>query len=118
MANRKSFGPTLRELRKARGFTLREFAQLLGVSPTYMSLVEQEKEKPPTAERIKLIAKILGISIDELLVLAGKLPEDLPKIIHGQPKALTSFLRTARHLTAKQINALTEQAKALAQEKQ
>jgi len=38
----KSFGKVLRERRLARGFGLREFAQLVGVSSTYISQLEQE----------------------------------------------------------------------------
>ena len=34
------------------GFSLRKFAELVGVSPTYLSQVEQDNADPPTAERV------------------------------------------------------------------
>ncbi len=54
MANQseKSFGHVLREKREGR-FSLRSFAKLVGVSPTYLSQVEQGNAQPPTADRVK-----------------------------------------------------------------
>ena len=56
----KSFGETLREKRLEKGFSLRKFAQLVGVSPTYLSQVEQGNVDPPTADRVKRMAELLG----------------------------------------------------------
>ena len=49
MARKKKvqFGPYIRDLRMDTGITLREFARQLGVSPTYISKVEQGKFAPP-----------------------------------------------------------------------
>ncbi|MGE3776318.1 MAG: helix-turn-helix domain-containing protein, partial [Pirellulaceae bacterium] len=41
--SRKSFGTYLREKRVAKGYSLRKFAELVDVSPTYLSQVEQGK---------------------------------------------------------------------------
>ena len=38
----KTFGQHLREKRVAKGFSLRKFATLVEVSPTYISQVEQD----------------------------------------------------------------------------
>ncbi len=48
----KTFGESLRERRLAKGYSLRKFAELVGVSPTYLSQVEQGNVVPPTAERV------------------------------------------------------------------
>ncbi|MEI6539139.1 MAG: helix-turn-helix transcriptional regulator [Planctomycetota bacterium] len=45
------FGQWLREKRVAKGYTLRKFAELVGVSPTDLSHVEQGAADPRTAER-------------------------------------------------------------------
>ncbi|MBK9119776.1 MAG: helix-turn-helix transcriptional regulator [Phycisphaerales bacterium] len=75
----RAFGQVLRERRIAKGYSLRKFAEMVGVSPTYLSQVEQDKvEKPPTAERVRRMAELLGESVDELSALADRVPEDLP----------------------------------------
>jgi len=54
----KRFGPWLRQKRIERGYSLRKFAQWVGVSPTYLSLVEQGNLQPPTADRVKRMAEL------------------------------------------------------------
>jgi len=110
----KHFGELLREKRLARKYSLRKFAELVGLSPTYLSQVEQGKvERPPTAERVQKMAEILGENADELIALAGRLPLDLPKIIQEEPKEMATFLREASGLSAEQLRGFTEQARRL-----
>ena len=109
-----TFGSLLREKRVAKGYSLRKFAELLQVSPTYLSHVEQGKvERPPTAERVRRIAELLGENPDEMAALAGRVLDDLPKIIHEEPAEVASFLRTASGLTAEQWRKLRAQAERL-----
>lgn len=54
----KTFGAILREKRLDRGFGLREFATMVGVSSTYISQLEQENIDPPTAERASKMAEL------------------------------------------------------------
>lgn len=106
---RKSFGLLLRETRTARGFSLRKFAEMVDVSPTYLSQVEQGKvDKPPTAERVRRMAELLGHNADEWIALAGRMPEDLPGIIQQRPTELPELLREASGLSAEQLRRLTE----------
>lgn len=107
----KSFGKVLRERRLARGFGLREFAQLVGVSSTYISQLEQENIDPPTAERAAKMAQILGENADEWIALAGRVPDDLEGIIQKEPIGMPALLREANGLTAEQLQKLAEQAK-------
>ena len=70
---RKSkFGKEVRCLRESKGFGLRELAGKIGVSPTYLSRVEQDKEQPPSIERICKIAEVLEADKDQLLQWADK----------------------------------------------
>lgn len=111
---RPSFGAHLREKRVAKGYSLRRFAELLGVSPTYLSHVEQGKvDSPITAKLAKRAAELLGESPDEMVALAGRVPEDLPKIIQSQPEAMPELLRAAKGLTVENLKKLSEQAKKL-----
>jgi transcriptional regulator with XRE-family HTH domain len=108
-----SFGQLLRDKRVEKGFSLRKFAELVGVSPTYLSQVEQGNAQPPTAGRVKRMAEILGENPDEWTALAGRVPDDLPKIIQNQPTEMPELLREASGLTAEQLRKLREQAKKL-----
>jgi len=110
---RQTFGQVLREARLAKGITLRKFAEMVGISPTYLSQVEPDHVDPPTAERVHTMANLLGASADEWTALAGRVPEDLPGIIQKQPTAIPELLREASGLTADQLRFLREQARKL-----
>jgi len=111
------FGRYIRQLRTAKGITLREFARQLDVSPTYISQIEQGNFGPPAEERIVRMAQILGEHVDELLALAGRVADDLPEIIRQQPRAMATFLRMAKGLTADEINRLAKQAEKIKERK-
>ena len=110
------FGQMLREKRIAKGYSLRKFAQLVVVSPTYLSQVEQGNVQPPTAERVKRMAELLGENPDEWIALAGRVPEDLPQIIHSHPREIPEPLREASGLTAQQLRRLREAARKMKEE--
>ena len=112
----KTFGQFLREKRVSKGFSLRKFAESVGVSPTYLSQVEQDNVDPPTADRVKRMAELLGESIDEWTALAGRLTEDLPEIIREEPTAVPDLLRAVRGLTADQLRRLRENAEQMTTE--
>jgi len=114
----KPFGQVLREKRIEKGYSLRKFAQLVGVSPTYLSQVEQSNVDPPTADRVKRMAEILGEDVDEWTALAGRLPEDLPEISHQEPKGVPDLLRAVRGMTADQLRKLREEAERIKKEGQ
>ena len=107
------FGERIRQLRVDRELTLREFARLLDLSPTYISQVEQCKFSPPTEERVRQMAVLLQQDCDELLALAGHVSGDLPEIIRTQPREMASFLRAAHGLSADDLRKLERQAKRL-----
>ncbi len=104
------FGAYVRREREDRGFGLREMAKKVGVSPTYMSKVERDEFKPPAEDKIRKIADILGIDVDELLALAEKVSSDLSEIIREHPRELAKFLRTSKGLTADDLTRLVREA--------
>lgn len=113
--NNKSFGEALRENRIEKGFSLRKFAQLVGISPTYLSQVEQGNVDPPTADRVKRMAQLLEENSDEWIALAGRLPDDLPQIIKERTE-VPDLLRAVRGLTAEQLRKLRENAERMQKE--
>ena len=108
--NPQQFGQLLREKRVKMGFTLREFAKYVEVSPTYLSHVELGKvERPPTAERLHRMAELLGEDTDAFITLAGRVPADLPDMIRSKPN-MPALLRSANGLSAEQLRQLVDQA--------
>ena len=103
MPGNPRFGRRIRELREAKKlvdprFSLRKFAEAVGISATLLSKVETGEFAPPGPEKIKKMAQLLGVDADELLALANKVDPNLSAIIKEQPKAMADFLRTARDL--------------------
>jgi len=94
-----SFGATVRRLREERKIGLRKFAQMVGMSPTYLSKVERDEFKPPTEEKVRAIAEALGQDPDELLGLAGRVASDLAGIIQRNPRQMADFLRMANGMS-------------------
>lgn|SRR5690606_32946278 len=103
----RHFGTILRERRIAKGYSLRKFAEAIEVSPTYLSLVETGKsEYPPSAEKVRIMAELLGADPDQWAVLAGRMPEDVKEIILSEPE-MPALLRAAKGLTADELRKLT-----------
>jgi DNA-binding XRE family transcriptional regulator len=117
-SRRVGFGRYIRQLRTAKGITLRDFARRLDVSPTYVSQIEQDRFDPPAEERIIGMARILDLDADELLARAGRVADDLPKIIRQHPREMAVFLRTAKGLSAEEIEGLAKEAERLKLEKE
>ena len=111
VGKQKTFGEWLREKRVAKGFTLRKFAEKVGISPTYLSHVEQGQADPPTAERVRTMAELLEENADQMIAMAGRVPEDLPGIIQRRPTQVPNLLREVNGLTTEQLQELMEQAR-------
>ena len=97
-----------------RGYSLRKFAETIGVSPTYLSQVEQGRFDPPTAERVEQIAKLLGEDAETMIRMAGRAPNDLPPLLldEGMPE----LMRAAHGLSPEQRRELAERARMLVTE--
>ncbi|MGB5202178.1 MAG: helix-turn-helix transcriptional regulator [Sedimenticolaceae bacterium] len=115
-----SFGATVRRLREEKKIGLRKFAQMVGMSPTYLSKVERDQFNPPSEEKIKAIAAALGEDANGLLALAGRVSSDLADIVQRQiqrhPREAADFLRSVNGLSAKDMQRLAEQAQQLKKE--
>ena len=84
-----NFGEMLRELRKAQGYSQRELANILEVSFTYLSKLENNRmDRPPSEELIRKMAEALHAKADDLLVLAERIPTDIAEIILDQPESI------------------------------
>ncbi len=61
----ESIGKKIKSLRKNRGLTLKQVAEVVGCTPSYLSMVENDK-LDPSSSRLKQIADALGSTIVQL----------------------------------------------------
>lgn len=59
------FASFLKEKRNEKGITLRKFADLIGVAPSYLSDIEKEKRNAPSPDIIEKMVEALNLSIDD-----------------------------------------------------
>ena len=108
--SRKSFGSVLRARREEKGFTLRKFAEKVGVSPTYLSLIETgQAPQQPTVDRIKRMAELLDVDADEWIQLAGRVSDELEEMNRDNPQMMPALLRLARTMTPEQLRKVADQ---------
>ncbi len=99
------FGSRIRQLRKSKKISLRDFADQIHVDFTYLSKIENGKVEPPSEEKIRSIATQLGVGEEELLELAGKVSqEEIRKAVQLNPSVGILLRRIqSRNLTREQI---------------
>ena len=110
---KERLGERIRRKRAEHKLGLRETATKVGISPTYLSRIETMDEKTPPAEDvIRKVATLLSDDFDELMQLAGRVPEDVEDLIKGDPN-MPAFLRTAkeRNLSGDDLMKLLEAKK-------
>lgn len=108
----ESLGAYLKEQRASRHMSLRQLAELAGVSNPYLSQIERGLRKP-SAEVLQQLAKALRISSEQLYVQAGILDPDEnetrnvelsiladPGLTDIQKQSLVQMYRTFRAETA------------------
>lgn len=115
MADQKIFaGPRIRRIRNARGLTQVGMAEGLGISPSYLNLIERN-QRPLTVQIILKLASVYGVEPEELQgesggsiaalreafadpLLAGELPGDqeLFELAEGAPNAAAAMVKLYR----------------------
>src|SRR5271155_721442 len=89
-----TFGQLVREMRKAKGWSLRVLAEKVGVGFTYLSRVENERLNfgdYPSDALIHRLADALDADEEELLILAKRIPEPVKKRVLQRPDAFRAF---------------------------
>ena len=109
-----TLGERIRKLREqSQAYrSLRHFAAALGKSPSWVSKVERNEEKPGD-DTLVLIAKLLNAEADELFDLARRLEPDIHKGLANRYAELSGLLRTIKDLPTEQVQKLEEQAKTM-----
>jgi transcriptional regulator with XRE-family HTH domain len=62
-----TFGEKIRTLRKERGLTLDQLADMTGSSKSYIWELENKNPPRPSAEKIGKIASVLGVTSDYIM---------------------------------------------------
>ena len=115
MAEQKIFaGPRIRRIRKAKGLTQTAMAEGLGISPSYLNLIERN-QRPLTVQLILKLAAVYKVDAEEFQgvtgqtiaalreifadpLLAGELPgeEELVELSEGAPNAAAAMVKLHR----------------------
>ncbi len=94
----KVLGRRIRRRREELGIGLRELAYQVGLSPGYLSQLENGIARPPGEDRIRALAEALDEDADELLSLAGRAPSELVELIRYNPATARRVLESSRML--------------------
>ncbi len=115
--SRRPLGDRIRQARERSGVRLRALAAELGISPSYLSDIENGKRTP--AHRLLVeICRRLRLDLDELLAAAGKLDPETRRYLRRSPAAARLLRRIARlRLGEGHLRALERQVELLAARK-
>lgn len=87
----KSLGKTLKDSRELIPFTLRQVEDAVGISNAYLSQLENDKIKKPSANVLYKLSSLYRIELDSLLYAAGIITEKQSvKNVGGQLGQLTT----------------------------
>ncbi|MEZ2318180.1 MAG: helix-turn-helix domain-containing protein [Microcoleus sp.] len=90
----QTFGRLIRQARKDKGFSQRELAGMLSVDFTYLSKLENDRaDYAPKEEVIRSLARNLDINEEELIFLAGRLPQQYEALLKQNPKEMQALFR-------------------------
>jgi transcriptional regulator with XRE-family HTH domain len=82
---RRQFGLRLKSIRTARKLTQEQFAEVIGVSVDFLSLIERGINAP-SFERIEQIAKRLDTSAASLFTFGSFSPRDYRDVVKRRAK--------------------------------
>jgi len=71
---------------------MKRLAHDLGISHTYISHIEREKTLP-SESLIRKLAAYFDVDAEELLLAAGKFPQDIEEILDKHPREVVMVLR-------------------------
>jgi len=77
-------GGNIRRERKRRGFTIERMASVLGLTPSYLGLLERGA-RCPSLNQLVIICNALGFTTDELLTQRGKAHSKTEKVSLADP---------------------------------
>ncbi|MBP7862944.1 helix-turn-helix domain-containing protein [bacterium] len=92
-------------------FSLRKVAQEADIEPSYLSKIERGLQPPPGQTTIEALARVLDEDKDVMLALAGKVSDDLSKIIQKRPKLFATLIRELKDMPDKAVLRLVREVR-------
>ncbi|MEV7186590.1 helix-turn-helix domain-containing protein [Kitasatospora sp. NPDC093102] len=92
-----AMGPRLRAVRERHGHTLTEASRASGVGLSTLSRVENGRRKP-NLELLLHLARVYGVSLDELAGLAPAAPREAPRPVPRRPADGKAVLPLTRYV--------------------
>lgn len=119
-------GKRMHDARKNAGYTIRELAELLDISPTHLNRMEKGDRLMDSIEKLILFCELCHVSIEEFLILAGMKPQEgitpiqraFPTVTtQTEENAITAFVQiiTSKKLTDANIEQMLNTALAYAE---
>lgn len=106
-SNYRNFGDFISQKRIERKITVRKMAEILGISPAFLTDVEKDRRNPFEKDKLAKLIEIFQLSKDEeheMYNLVGdkrqEVAPDVQDYIMENPRELNAMLRTARDLDA------------------
>jgi HTH-type transcriptional regulator, competence development regulator len=93
----QNFGIIIRQARKEKAYSQRELAKRLGLDFTYLSKLENNRaDYPPKEDVIRALARNLDLDEEELIFLAGRIPQQEEELLKQHYKTMPSLFRRMR----------------------
>ena len=93
----QTFGEVIRATRKEKGYSQRELARQIGLDFTYLSKLENNRaDYPPKENVIRIIAQKLDLNEEELVFLAGRIPQKDSELLKQHYQAMPALFRRMR----------------------
>ena len=91
------FGKLIRQARKDRKYSQRELAKLLKIDFTYLSKMENNRaDYAPKEDVIRGLAKHLQLDEEQLIFLAGRIPQQEEDLLKEHYKDMPVLFRRMR----------------------
>lgn len=101
-------GETLKSLRSLKKYKLKEVEERLGISNAYLSQLENDKVKQPSANILYKLAKLYDVDLEVLLFAAGIIEENPVKSRNETAEFMNILQYSSEGLTKEQKESLLE----------
>lgn len=81
----KQLGRAIKNRRLELDMSLADLGRRTGLDPSTISRIENAQVSHPEEKTIRTLAQVLGLDVDECLIMAGYLPEGYNAIPPGAP---------------------------------
>lgn len=109
----ETFGDRIRVGRARKDLTLRQAAERIGRSPSYLSDIEHGR-RTASEEVARQLASLLDLDVDDLLASAGRLPEEVADYLRATPEVTRLFrVLEENGASTSDVRALIDRARTL-----